>query len=403
MAGATNGDADQTLQVIEARMCVWWVFAVDKIYKDRPQGASWQEVVNVGPSSEDRLTVTVGDIPEHIVQGIRVFRAVHPYALSLLFHSDGLTADERLQCLDELCDAVDVADIYGNDQYGLWASFELCRPTQVQASESKYVWANKDANALEKAQTFATEAKDYLNAAVARLQAGLEPLKLAKTLVRTEYAYILADGRTACREFNPSLRARGRVSSPGWNGVSFEKASEALHTLPVDGAQLRKLLRTPSEWLWAALAEDEDQLRRFLFSFFGLEILINKTHRRVEGSVVGALRDGLDGLPIEELMWPSVSDEAQHPSRNLVFRFALVAVALSPATAANDVSIFRRLHRARNNLAHGEAATIEDLPVQEAIEMLRQYLVLVGDAIRAAEGAVEPELGSVDGRLFSGR
>ena len=93
-----------------------------------------------------------------------------------------------------------------------------------------------------------------------------------------------------------------------------------------------------------------------------------------------ALRDRLDGLPIEEFMWPSVSDEAQHPSRNLVFRFALVAVALSPATATSDVSNFRRLHRARNNLAHGEAATIEDLPAQEAVEMLRQYLVHVGDA-----------------------
>ena len=247
MAEATNGDAEQTLRVIEARMCVWWVFAVDMIYKDRPPGASWQEAVNAGPSSGDRLTVTVGDIPEPIVQGIRVFRAVHPYALSQLFHSDGLTVDDRMRRLDELCDAVDVGDIYGHEQYGLWASFELCRPIEVRASESKYLWANKDADALEKAKTFASDAKDYLNAAVARIQAGLEPLKFAKTLVRTEYAYILAEGRTACREFSPSLRARGRVSSPGWNDVSFEKASAALHTLPIDGVQLRSLLRTPSE------------------------------------------------------------------------------------------------------------------------------------------------------------
>ena len=143
---------------------------------------------------------------------------------------------------------------------------------------------------------------------------------------------------------------------------------------------MRALLRTASRWLWAALAEDEDRLRRFLFAFFGLEVLVNKTWSRVKTAVISELSADLGGFPVEELMWPTGRDESYTPERNLTFKFTLLAVALSRPTAPEDVATFKTLAAARNKLAHGAAESIELLPSNETISLLRRYLSLVAKA-----------------------
>jgi hypothetical protein len=116
-----------------------------------------------------------------------------------------------------------------------------------------------------------------------------------------------------------------------------------------------------------------------LFSFLGLEILASKAEVRLRESVTSSLSQELEWLPIGDLMWPSVRDD-DYPYRNLVFRFALLAVALSRETAVDDVSTFKRLAKTRNDLAHGAADEIDELPANECVSLLHRYVSLAAAA-----------------------
>jgi hypothetical protein len=130
----------------------------------------------------------------------------------------------------------------------------------------------------------------------------------------------------------------------------------------------------------AALQSESDALRRFLFAFFGLEVLANKVGKKVESSVVRDLSDDL-GLPVEHLVWPAPAD-ADSPWRNLTFRFAMMAVKVARDTAQEDIEQFRRLAKHRNDLAHGSASSedIENVPAGEVMRLLERYLLYVARA-----------------------
>ena len=142
-----------------------------------------------------------------------------------------------------------------------------------------------------------------------------------------------------------------------------------------------RLIESASRWLWAATAETKDTLRRFLFAYFGLEILANKCGKQYEEGLVERLSASLEGAPVRELFWPSPRD-ADSPWRNIVFRFTVVAMTFNPEGAADDVANFKRLAKERNDLAHGTAGddAIEDLPANEAFRLLRAYLARVASA-----------------------
>jgi len=60
--------------------------------------------------------------------------------------------------------------------------------------------------------------------------------------------------------------------------------------------------------------------------------------------------------------------------------FACLATIVSRATAVTDVTLFRTLAKARNDLAHGEVEDTDRLPASDCIELLRRYVALVASA-----------------------
>lgn len=378
---------DEFSQEVGSQLSVWWVFGLSRDYSDRPPRAAWSTNVVVGSNQEDRLTLTIGEVPEHIPRAIRYHQATLNFTLDRLFggkHAD-LSVEEQDRLLDERMANEDVSDVTGNGRFDLWASLEVCRDVTVKAHpNAKYFWVQPETFAKLGMDVFLKEATDYLSVAVACLQAELGYLlQIDKTLLRSR-AYLSTAGRASLTEPKLSGSAYLSVSSTGWEALDFEKVAVALEKMSTGAAEMKKLLRTASGWLWTALAEEEDHLRRFVFSFLGLEVLVNKVVPLVESSLAEQLRDELGGLPVKELLWPAVRDDDQHPSRNLVFRFTCLAVALSRSTAADDVGIFRRLAKFRNGLAHGAANSLDHLPANESIDLLRRYVGYVAKA--QAEG-----------------
>lgn len=228
-----------------------------------------------------------------------------------------------------------------------------------------------------KLETFGQEASSALDMVTARLIPVLgQRLRLDRATFASATTHVTAPGKAAVALPNLTMFAMGSTSSIGWSEQPFREIEAAL-AASAGTTDAGHRLANPARWLVAAMREDKDTLRRFLFAFFGLEILANKVGKHVEKATADALSARLEGLPLEVLFWPK-ADDNDSPHRNLVFRFALVAIALSPASAADDIAAFKNISKQRNDLAHGTASdeAIERLPAWPAIELLQKYVGL---------------------------
>jgi hypothetical protein len=95
------------------------------------------------------------------------------------------------------------------------------------------------------------------------------------------------------------------------------------------------------QWHLTALNE-KDQFRRFMWSYIGLEIIVDAVSRigRTDLTEMLASTSMLGSTTIVELLWPQDVRDTD-PNRSLRFKFALCAAVLSSETASEDVVVSR--------------------------------------------------------------
>lgn len=368
---------------VDARLCSWRVFGVSGSYTDRP-GDGWSSTARSGLHSGDEVTLTIGEIPRHVVEGMRAFYAGTQFMLRYLvageFSDSGL--EERDVILQGLAHEAEHVEEAVRGKFSMWLTLEVCRPMRLQAHPTaRYAWVRDDRLTTELLDKFAHEAGDFLDrAATALLPALGEELRPNRVLAGRRRTYVMAPGKAALGLPDITASGSGHAVRSGWAQLPFEKVGAALQMVADMRPESGNLLRAASRWLFAALAEESDPLRKFLFAFFGLEVLANKVGKRVEGSVVQSLTVEL-GLPVTHLVWPTPR-EADSPWRSLTFRFAMMAVHLNREEASADIDTFRDLAKSRNDLSHGAATEedVEQLPCHVAIELLQRYLSLAVEA-----------------------
>jgi hypothetical protein len=130
------------------------------------------------------------------------------------------------------------------------------------------------------------------------------------------------------------------------------------------------------------MGQEDDALRSFFFVFIGLEALTNKFGKVFEKTAVSELGSEL-GVAMEHLTWPSPRD-FDSPWRNLVYRFALMAIDLDRAQDTADIDEFKELAAMRNGMAHGRSGPgdVDELPGHRSIALLRKYLGLAAQMPR---------------------
>jgi hypothetical protein len=168
-----------------------------------------------------------------------------------------------------------------------------------------------------------------------------------------------------------------------------EKVDLPLETLDIDllqrllqaGADLsqaalgrrRSLMRLVSLYL-AALGE-RDFFKRFLLSFFALELLTNRFYTERFEDVVPHLEMKVSGRP-DSINVPVPRSLVWKPE-NLNFpletKFAIVALSLCPYTAVADAEKFGRVNRARNDLAHRGSLETDDSLNADIGDLLERY------------------------------
>ena len=374
-------DTEQAaLAEVEARLCLWRIFEIDADYHGRPKdGTSDREFsTTIKPGSIDTVRVTVGTFPQRIREAIREVRARGPYALNEMFIGDykDLSIEEREAVLASLYEDTSLDDLNISDR--LYLTVEVARPQPLTINTSyRFLWAYGAPDQLDSQlfEDFASDAGPMLTSAIAWLLPGLyKKLPVRRLTFKDDRPFLLVPDRAAVRlpHFTTGDALAGIVITKRWEDQPWEEIGSILAEFNSRQNDVEALILTPGRWLGLALAE-EDILRKFLFAYCGLEVLANKFLRRSRTKLTSILQGSLPGIPIGELLWPKVPDE-NAPQRNLVFSFATLATLVHPETAEEDTTVFQRIAKARNNLAHGNPDSIGDLPALEAVTLLTRYL-----------------------------
>jgi hypothetical protein len=125
---------------------------------------------------------------------------------------------------------------------------------------------------------------------------------------------------------------------------------------------------------------EKDTFKRFLWCYAGLELIANKLYGRLKPKLARALHIKIDdeyahGFAVEQLVWPAPHDSSSDPWRSILFKFSVLAVCLSPATADRDVEKFKEVNIYRNGI-HGSLAFPLKPPTDVAIELFDRYYTL---------------------------
>jgi hypothetical protein len=366
---------------IPARLCVWRIFGSVNDYSDRPEGRpSWHSTpTSIGEDMS--ATISFGDVPEIVTDSLRALRAHANYFLNDMFgnHYAGMSIEERRGVLAGL-EANEQVDNF-ND-YPTFLTLEVSRPVKplLGDADAHFLWApGGDHPTVEEFTTFERQAREALDALTAWILPTLGTQMQVSSVLGKARACLVALGKAAIALPQMTMSGRLTLGGSGWGTLPFAALETKLGAFAVNAATLDRYLSDAGRWLSFAFGET-DTLRKFVFAYCGLEVLVQQTHARVRPLLTASFHRDLPGLPIDDLLWPSMPDDAA-PFRNLVFMFASLASVVAPTTASDDTAAFKAIAKARNSLAHGGADDSNDVPANEAIELLRRYVIATATAV----------------------
>lgn len=367
---------ENPVSVLEARLVSWRVFSLTDL--GAPELPDRSVDIGRGPRDGDELRVSVGPVvPARLTEALMDWRAFLPIAMSFMFGGFGdLASPATPREIDESHsrnrDTVSLEEVFGSGK--LWLTLTLERPIRIRSYTDRYVRWLADTKWRSALDDFAADAKPYLDYASTVALTRIDPFTVDRVAFDDPRIFVVSPGK--CAFTTPNIT--DQIASGGLRiDFPMSKVEDALQQglpeQPLEPSRARK-------WLYAALIEPSDNLRRFLFAFMGLEILAAKLGKAHETQVIDDLVAELDGAPLRELAWPSTEKDTDRPWRNLVFRFAVLALYLFRDSAANDLEVFKRFAKTRNEIAHGQIEDIDSLPSYECLSLLSRYI----DAATAA-------------------
>jgi len=358
---------------ISAYLWSWRVYSVfdDYLSKRPEQVPDLVAAIKDRPTNGDSLTIRFGALPPDYYDIRKQIGASLRALLGVPSEYKDLGKDEFI---DSTFGEVPVDPLPGNT----WLTLELRRPVRLKAdANSRYLW-----NDMKECEPFVESFREDMLPAFDAISACLcilHPEWVDHPQAEPERIYIGGEGK------GPTFVPRFSMGQPT---VSIQREwtevpTDALNDAAMFAAPLlksnREALTAPAGWLTEARREaqrqSDDPFRRFMFAYFGLEMLANKFVKARRAEVVDKIATKAQ-VPLDQLIWPLPDDESSDPFRSAVFKFALMAVELSD-DPSKDIEAFRPLQKKRNKIAHGSSIDLHTLPAAEAEDLLKRYLGLV--------------------------
>ncbi len=126
------------------------------------------------------------------------------------------------------------------------------------------------------------------------------------------------------------------------------------------------------ELLIQAVSRDNDRLRRFMFSWSALEILIHKVFLAYEKKFIENLT-GADPAKHTQRYFDRIRDVMKDKYR-LTDKFVVVASGIGDDSIETDLEMFVKIKNIRDALFHGDRVDDETLPISETVKLLKKYL-----------------------------
>lgn len=376
--------------VRQAELVMWRVFGVRDVIDDRPL-PGWTTAAVAGSGNTDRVEVGVGDIPDDLRTTLRTWRAQLNGDLDRRF--GGISNAERLRRYKRDLDEITTIREFDDDPYPLWLWVRHARPISISPKRGAILdWVTESDGPRIRAafEAFKRDGGPYLDAVVALTLAAARDFNVTHVRFNDPRPYLVLAGRPAITEaqLQMSIRDTG-VTTTGrsWQSAPTDALTAVLATLPA-GQRVGVNSAGAARWLCSALAEESDDLRRFVFAFGGLELLVTKAEKALRRDLIQHVEEADPELPLQELLWPGTTDD--FVVRNLVFRFSAMAAVLSSPTARADLVTFKELVNIRNSIFHGRENAVDKGASVSAQELLRRYLGLLAAWDVATAAAPSP-------------
>lgn len=332
------------------------------------------------------ISFRAGPILDEVARSIAVYDKGRSVYLNYLFGSgvSGVSADSSLEEIFERRDSEisGVVDAYSLPEDwrrpgGLYSTVIVSRSIKVDLSRcipTRYFWLSEEYS-IDLLKKYVTPVEEMVGLVVARMLLA-PPFRMTGPVYDGVPRFMVSvPGREPTPPVRLSLSAKATVGRSTW-----EHAEESLRARPLGfetdiSSQKIKAISRIGQWNLNAYNE-EDPFRRFLWSYAGLEGVVDAVANAGRGAMAQSLsaRSGLGENVISELLWPRDVRESD-PNRSLRFRFALTAALLSPETADDDVETFAELNRYRNGV-HGRLVLDATVPAPEAFNLFERYSVL---------------------------
>jgi hypothetical protein len=345
------------------------VYGSNNRYGDEPRSDPLGEplVAEDFPTKGDRAMAWLGSVPDWLPPAYQRRRAI---GSALLMRQFTLTEGETLD--DLIRDRLEREAGNAFDQRAWYVALAVEREVEIgvaEPAESELLWLDADEvpGLLKRLRAEFTPALNVLALAVENtIGAGF-----FEDRVVDEQLYFFAEGK----EPLSIAEVTGTAGSITWRTQlqesTWKTLKERVADLGASRAASAEIVR-PIHWYLAAL-QTLDPWNRFERAYFALEVLTHKLADKYR-SKLKSLRFEADEVKREDgslgnLLWPD-------RGLPIAIEFAIVALALSPDSAEEDVTCFRKVTKARHQLVHGQITNGASLPVSAVTDLVRRYLHL---------------------------
>lgn len=317
------------------------------------------------PRPGERCVVLLGAPSESVLRANQVRRAIGYVLLSGHF---GQAPDPEAERDLLIGKALDEGPTPSASDYNWYVTLVLERRVSVadgSVADRRYLWLD-----FGEAMRLESELLTY-----ARPQIDLLATCVSTVLGKIFFHVVALEDRVF-------FSAPGRESF-GLPEFSFPRMTVNMSGGSADTGRLRQLLqgvaslpqgerlwlKSANYWYLAALGE-RDSWKRFLSSYFAMEILTNKLVEKLYDHVVAGLR--LEGYERSALKTAIGRIVVPREQLTLAGKFAIVALGLFPDSATQDLMDFQKMNRIRNRLAHGDAS--EERHLGTLVGLLDKYM-----------------------------
>lgn len=309
-------------------------------------------VIDNYPAQDERLEVHFGAVPEHILTAYARASARATIFLEQMFRGRNIQGDIE-DTVDQL--AVEPQYVVEASGYNWLLTVVVHRTCHV----------SQDDELIPALANFRAYAFDNIDLLVTHLATVLPP-NLFTTRLVPDRVFFSREEREMLTL--PAMSGSATASVQNNRPLDHEGIETLIRRLSNAPLQTFDWMRSFKSWYVNAMSE-EDPWKKFMWSFFCLEILTNKLAKKFYDTVVGGLsiRDSLDvELPLGVLV-------SSYDRLNLKAKFTIVASHLSPDTAKEDTDKFGAIKSFRDNLSHGGLVDESQIP-NDVLVLVHRYL-----------------------------